>query len=195
MNMLLDNYSQCQLDNWYWFKDTFTEEELLKIEQIQEPIPFNIAKISNPTDDLVIKRKSEIKWLKKEVPDFRWLYEKFITMVTEANKALWQFDLTEIIDDLQYTVYHHDGGHFDWHMDLGSEKYARRKISITMQLSDPEDYEGGDFEFRIGNEVVKLPRKKGCVIVFPSYFLHRVTPVTKGTRKSLVLWIYGPPFR
>ena len=193
--MLLDNYSQCQLDNWYWFKDTFTEEELLKIEQIQEPIPFNIAKISNPTDDLVIKRKSEIKWLKKEVPDFRWLYEKFITMVTEANKALWQFDLTEIIDDLQYTVYHHDGGHFDWHMDLGSEKYARRKISITMQLSDPEDYEGGDFEFRIGNEVVKLPRKKGCVIVFPSYFLHRVTPVTKGTRKSLVLWIYGPPFR
>ncbi len=195
MNMLLDNYDQYQLDNWYWFKDTFTEEELLKIEQIQEPIPFNIAKISHATDDLEIKRKSEIKWLKKEVPDFRWLYEKFITMVTEANKALWNFDLTEIIDDLQYTAYNHDGGHFDWHMDLGSGKYARRKVSITMQLSDPEDYEGGDFEFMIGNEVVKLPRKKGCVIVFPSYFLHRVTPVTKGTRKSLVLWIYGQPFR
>lgn len=195
MNILLDNYNQCQLDNWYWFQEAFTEDELLQIEQIQESIPFNMAKITQDTDDLETKRKSEVKWLGKEVPDFKWLYERFITMGTEANTSLWKFDLTEIVDDLQYTVYHHDGGHFDWHMDLGSEKYARRKVSITMQLSDPEDYEGGDFEFMIGNEVVKLPRKKGCVILFPSYFLHRVTPVTKGTRKSLVLWIYGPPFR
>ncbi|MGV7105846.1 2OG-Fe(II) oxygenase [Flavobacterium sp. U410] len=195
MNILLDNYNQCQLDNWYWFQEAFTEDELLQIEQIQESIPFNMAKIAQDTDDLETKRKSEVKWLGKEVPDFKWLYERFITMGTEANTSLWKFDLTEIVDDLQYTVYHHDGGHFDWHMDLGSEKYARRKVSITMQLSDPEDYEGGDFEFMIGNEVVKLPRKKGCVILFPSYFLHRVTPVTKGTRKSLVLWIYGPPFR
>jgi len=80
-------------------------------------------------------------------------------------------------------------------MDIGKGKYSKRKISITVQLSDPDEYEGGDFEFLIGKEIIKLPRKKGCAIVFPSYFLHRVTPVTKGTRKSLVLWGSGQPFR
>lgn len=195
MNNQLIDFNQCQLDNWYWYQDSFTEEELLRIEQIQESISFENAKIATDTACLETKRKSTIKWLKKDSPDCKWLYDKFISLVAEANDTMWKFELTEIMDDLQYTVYQDNGGHFDWHMDLGSGKYSKRKVSITMQLSDPEEYEGGDFEFMIGNETLKLPRKKGCVIVFPSYFMHRVTPVTKGTRKSLVLWISGQPFK
>lgn len=80
-------------------------------------------------------------------------------------------------------------------MDIGKGKLSRRKIRISIQLSDPDEYEVGDFEFLIRKEITKLSQKKGCAIVFPSYFLYRVTLVTKGIRKSLVLWVSGQPFR
>jgi PKHD-type hydroxylase len=195
MSILLEDFRQSELDNWYWFQEAFTNEELVKIETIQESIPFTKAKISQELDDLDSYRKSEIKWFSKEILEYKWLYENFVNMATESNRALWNFELTGIFDDLQYTVYNGEGGHFDWHMDIGKGKFSKRKVSITIQLSDPDEYEGGDFEFLIGNEITKLPRKKGCAIVFPSYFLHRVTPVTKGIRKSLVLWVSGQPFR
>ncbi len=66
---------------------------------------------------------------------------------------------------------------------------------MVLQLSDPEEYEGGIFELFINKHVRELPKKKGMVALFPSYFMHRVTPVTKGERRSLVLWVSGPPFR
>ncbi|WP_299222389.1 2OG-Fe(II) oxygenase [uncultured Aquimarina sp.] len=195
MSIILEDFRESELDNWYWFQEALTNDELVEIETIQESIPFTKAKVSQKLVDLECYRKSEVKWFPKETIEHRWLYEKFINMITESNRALWNFELTSIFDDLQYTVYNGEGGHFDWHMDIGKGKYSRRKVSITLQLSDPDEYEGGDFEFLIGNEITKLPRKKGCAIVFPSYFLHRVTPVTKGVRKSLVLWVSGQPFR
>jgi PKHD-type hydroxylase len=70
-----------------------------------------------------------------------------------------------------------------------------RKISITVQLSDPNDYEGGVLELNVGNTIVQMPKEKGCAVLFPSYILHRVTPVTKGIRKSLVLWVGGTTFK
>ncbi|WP_405206491.1 2OG-Fe(II) oxygenase [Aquimarina sp. LLG6339-5] len=195
MSIILEDFRESELDNWYWFQEALTNDELAKIEAIQEGISFTKAQVSEKLVDVAFYRKSEVKWFSKETLEHRWLYEKFVNMVTESNRALWNFELTGIFDDLQYTVYNGEGGHFDWHMDIGKGKYSRRKVSITVQLSDPDEYEGGDFEFLIGNEITKLPKKKGCAIVFPSYFLHRVTPVTKGVRKSLVLWVSGQPFR
>ena len=76
---------------------------------------------------------------------------------------------------------------------------SHRKLSMTIQLSDPDDYEGGDFVFNV-NQIGQSPdreqlRKKGTVLVFPSFIMHGVKPVTKGTRKSLVSWIEGPTWR
>ena len=71
----------------------------------------------------------------------------------------------------------------------------QRKISMTVQLSDGGEYEGGDFEIMRNREPEKLPKGKGTVLVFPSYILHRVTPVTSGIRKSLVLWLGGASFK
>ena len=85
--------------------------------------------------------------------------------------------------------------HFDWHLDFGPGAISERKLSITVQLSDEDAYEGGDLEFMVNKEYVKAPREQGTVIVFPSFIMHRVTPVTKGTRESIVGWIAGPPFR
>jgi PKHD-type hydroxylase len=76
-------------------------------------------------------------------------------------------------------------------MDIGPHPINHRKISITIQLSDPDEYEGGDLELWAGVGQVKAPRFQGCAVLFPSYILHRVTPVITGTRKSLVLWVGG----
>ena len=68
----------------------------------------------------------------------------------------------------------------------------RRKISIVLQLSDPEEYEGGELEMFVSKDIQKIPKKKGAAVLFPSYCMHRVTPVTKGERRSIVLWVSGP---
>jgi PKHD-type hydroxylase len=112
-----------------------------------------------------------------------------------ANKEMWQFDIPSILDVVQYTQYYENGGHYDWHTDTGPHPFNTRKISITVQLSDPNEYEGGDLELKLGNQTSKMPKEKGCAVLFPSYILHRVTPVTKGIRKSLVLWVGGSVFK
>jgi PKHD-type hydroxylase len=76
-------------------------------------------------------------------------------------------------------------------MDIGPNSIAHRKVSIIVQLSDEKDYTGGDFQIHTGRGIQALSKEKGMVAIFPSYLLHRVTPVLSGTRKSLVLWAGG----
>lgn len=87
------------------------------------------------------------------------------------------------------------GGHYDWHLDRGGLGIAPRKLSAVIQLSDPNEYEGGDLQLYVGSEPTNIKKQKGLVVVFPSFVLHRVTPVTGGTRRSLVAWLSGPKFR
>jgi len=115
-------------------------------------------------------------------------------MVLEANQ-IWNFNIHSVIDSIQYTEYLEGGGHYDWHIDIGPGSINHRKISITIQLSDVEEYEGGDFEIWTGGEFKKLPKKQGTAILFPSFLMHRVTPITKGVRKSLVLWVGGDSYK
>ncbi|MGE5794397.1 MAG: 2OG-Fe(II) oxygenase [Bacteroidota bacterium] len=85
------------------------------------------------------------------------------------------------------------GERFDWHMDLGPGRTSARKLSMTVQLSPPEDYAGGDLEF-VGNTHA-AERERGSATIFPAYVGHRVSPIERGTRRSLVAWAYGPSFR
>jgi PKHD-type hydroxylase len=97
---------------------------------------------------------------------------------------------------IQYTEYYDNGGHYDWHIDMSAGyPLNQRKISMTVQLSDESEYDGGNFEIMRGREVEQLPKGKGNVVIFPSYLLHRITPVTRGVRKSLVLWLGGASFK
>ena len=116
-------------------------------------------------------------------------------MVVEANKTMWNFNLYSVIDSIQYTVYSEGGGHYDWHMDIGPGSISHRKVSVTIQLSDPSEYEGGDLELWYGGGVIQIPKNKGLTVIFPSFSMHRVTPITKGTRKSLVLWLGGEHYK
>lgn len=187
--------------DYYWFEKGFSNVEIRNVLRISKLYEFQegmtTAETENGQKNEDSIRKSNIKWLIPEADKTEWMYEKIIQQVLEANFNMFKFDLSYIKDAIQYTEYNGeaDGG-YDWHMDVGAFPNNTRKLSITIQLSDPADYEGGDFEIWTGGtEPKKLPKEKGAVIIFPSYLMHRITPVTKGVRKSLVLWVGGTTFK
>jgi len=179
----------------YFIANSFTKEELEWIDNLQQLYPYHDATIgADLTSEIDTSvRKSRIKWIHHDERSW-WVYDKLVTFITEANKS-WGFTLSSIVDSIQYTEYYEDGGHYDWHMDVGDFPQNNRKISITIQLSNPNDYEGGDLEFWVGREPKQAPREQSFAVLFPSYLMHRVTPITKGTRKSLVVWVGGDTFR
>jgi PKHD-type hydroxylase len=141
-------------------------------------------------------RKSQIKWLSWiEYPEFEWVYNRLYHAIERANSKYWQFNLYSMPEYIQYTEYYDNGGHYDWHMDVGPGVLSTRKVSITVQLSDADEYEGGNLQFMRGDLQEDAPRGLGTVIVFPSYLLHRVSEITKGSRKSLVLWVGGDHYK
>ena len=116
-----------------------------------------------------------------------------------ANRNAFGFDINYLAD-VQYTIYKGtDEGFYNWHYDTfwAGENTYDRKISAIIQLSDPADYEGGEFllesQYEQPNSIDL--KQRGTVLCFPSFLRHTVKPVTKGTRKSLVAWIEGPKFR
>jgi PKHD-type hydroxylase len=181
--------------NWYWFEKGFTDEELDKVTKLAANFEYSEATIFGNQSSGNEIRKSRIKWLGENYQSTEWLYDKLMEFAAIANRELWNFDLFSTIDSIQYTEYHEGGGHYDYHVDIGPGKASHRKVSITVQLSDPSEYEGGDFEILKGPRPETLPKAKGAAILFPSYLLHRVTPITKGTRRSLVIWVGGKSFR
>lgn len=177
--------------NYYYFKNALSNEEIEAIKSIAEDYPMERGTAGGAVRQGY--RKSKIRWIPR-VDATIWLYDKIGDMVKKANK-IWGFDLTGFGEDLQFGEYNsEDRGYYDWHLDLGPESIWR-KISLSIQLTDPETYEGGDLQFHKSQKYVTAPKEKGTVILFPSYLCHRVTPVTKGVRHSLVTWITGPPYR
>ena len=109
---------------------------------------------------------------------------------------MWQFNLNSAREDIQYTEYHPDGGHYDWHMDCDlnmTHETPLRKISMTVLLSPESQFEGGDLELMGPGKFAKL--KQGHAVMFASFLNHRVNPVKRGVRQSLVVWFGGKPFR
>ena len=135
-----------------------------------------------------------------------WVKDEFVkefvgTQFESANSdPEWWFDLNGL-EDIQYTKYDGTGGHYNWHNDevIDSESRVCRKLSTTIMLSNSDEYEGGEFQFRSlgrGNvEYETITLEKGDFLMFPSLLNHRVKPVLKGTRKVLVSWAWGPLFR
>lgn len=136
----------------------------------------------------------------------KWIHDMINNFVRTANQnAKWDFNLTRA-EQVQFTVYKKQQ-FYHWHQDCwghANEHNLNRKLSVIVQLTDPKKYVGGDLEFFSydpsvkGNKAIvntqSMAKNKGTVVVFPSYTFHRVKPVTKGTRYSLVNWIQGPKF-
>lgn len=183
--------SHVNMAEFYYFENAFTDEEIKMIQATAmkvEPESGTTASSDNPNEGI---RKSEIRWLY----DAPWLYKRLWTMIEEANRNVWNFNLSHGRDAIQHTIYNEGGGHYDWHMDAGHGMMRHRKVSLTVQLTDTDDYEGGELQLWRGQNPLDAPRGKGTVVIFPSYMMHRVTEVTKGTRESLVLWVGGDHYR
>lgn len=128
--------------------------------------------------------------------DTLWLYEEMAKLVKRINGASYRFDLTGFSENFYYHTYQGDGGdHFAWHVDAGAKTPEPRKLSVVLQISDPDEYEGGEFEVRTPRGENEALKKRGIVTAFPSHKIHRVRPVTKGIRRVLVMFAAGPHFR
>jgi PKHD-type hydroxylase len=121
-----------------------------------------------------------------------WLFDMLCSVAEEASQQAYKIALTGITRPPQYVEYRAGWGQFDWHNDYShGVPDAPRKLTIIIQLSFPQDYEGGALQV-MGAEVDEMPRERGTVVVFPSLLVHRVTPIMRGLRKCLVSWIAGP---
>jgi len=179
------------------WENAFTPQELDAIVTLGDRLRLEKAVLvygegGSTTDDP--SRITRTAWMGRAA-ETAWLYERMERVIRAVNQQVYRFDLTGFSDLFQYTVYHgEEGGHFDWHVDQIRQP-AHRKLSASLQLSDPGSYEGCDLEIQGGVKPVAAPRTRGALVVFPAYVLHRVTPIRAGTRKALVVWAAGPPFR
>jgi PKHD-type hydroxylase len=180
--------------DYSWFTKLFSEEEVTAIRnlwsiELAEEAEVNLAGKNHSRDDL---RMSQLMWIKPGAND--WIYEKLAQACIQTNETKYKFEILGFQTELQLANYE-GNGFFEWHMDFGPGDISNRKLSITVQLSDPSEYEGGELQFMINQNIITAPKEKGTAIIFPSFALHRVTPVTSGVRKSIVGWIGGPPYK
>jgi len=194
--------------------------DIIKEGKLHQPQPGLIGgvtgkdgkQIQNTQEKLEAKRKSNVSFF-----SFEWIYKELHPFVKLANEnAGWNFQW-DYSESVQYTEYG-PGQHYDWHADSWHQPYKPehrnpdyrgkiRKLSMTLSLTEPEEYEGGNLEFDLRNDkdydfekgsskvLCTEIRPKGSIVIFPSFIWHRVTPVTKGMRQSLVMWTLGYPFK
>jgi PKHD-type hydroxylase len=183
------------------WRNGFTDQQLADIIKIGETKDnFGKATVGLGFDNENIRR-SNTSWLNYQ--DCAWLYDHLAWIVQQLNGQFYGYDLWGFCEDMQYTVYESDTkGFYDWHQDsMGNsienniDKRTPRKFSISLLLSDPNEYEGGDLIIKSGTNDIVAPRERGIVTAFPSFQTHKVTPVTSGVRKSLVVWVTGPAFK
>jgi len=207
------------ISNHYWaFKSALTPkfcDEVIKYALSKEETMARTGGFGDKelTQEQVLnmqrKRKSDLVWLNDT-----WIYKEIHPYVHRANKnAGWNFDWLRS-ESCQFTKYKHNQ-YYDWHCDSwdkpyekeGPEKGMIRKLSVTCQLTDSSEYSGGELQFdtrsydphmRDEDKHVITSKEilpKGSIVVFPSFVWHRVQPVTRGTRYSLVIWNLGYPFK
>lgn len=144
------------------------------------------------------KRRAVVQWLPFPDHDKRtqWIYAMAADVLQQANGLYWRYHLTDFYDQLHYIRYTAPVDHFSWHQDRGDDwRRPQRKLAFTLLLSDPSEYEGGGFQIFDGREITIKAQDAGTFIIFPSFIQHRVLPVTRGERRSLVGWAAGPAFR
>ena len=176
------------------WRDIFTPAELDKIEAYGDALSPAKAEIAGRTDNVDHLRITRVAWMDRG-PQTEWLYARIENAVLELNSRLYKYDLYGLVESFQYTVYESAvRGHYDWHVDTGAKE--PRPISLTLKISEPSAYEGGDLMLQTGvGSPVPAQKARGTLVAFPSYMMHRVMPMTAGTRKSMVVWVAGPPFR
>jgi PKHD-type hydroxylase len=186
-------------------ESAFSEEEVdLVVASLQsgEKEQGQVGTIEAEAETLLKFRSSKISFINYS-KEYSWLFDKFNKIIQNVNEEYYNFDLNGY-DYVQYSEYlANENGHYDYHIDLMMDMipqkeydFLYRKLSFSLCLNQQgNDYSGGDFKIKTGAEGDSVKLNKGDMIVFPSFILHKVEPVTEGVRKSLVGWVTGPKFK
>ena len=172
----------------YWH-GAFTKEECKKIIQIAK----KKGMIKGTTRSKSDVRESKISWLYSS-DEMEWAFRRVTDMVLDLNQRFFNFDIFGLSEGFQFTNYKAPSNKYGKHVDRASD-FIVRKLSISIQLTDPKEYEGGELYLYEDDKGILMDKKQGTLIMFPSYMLHEVKPVTKGERNSLVTWVTGNQFK
>ena len=178
--------------DYAWLPSLFSNEEIEKVIKIGDK--RGVKKATTRGNLSSKARKNKVAWIKPD-DESEWLFRKLTDVVIEANKLYFGFTLAGFFEPIQFTIYENKGDHYGTHCDraLGTNC---RKLSLVVNLSDPSDYEGGELLLQPGGgEPTVMHKEKGAICFFPSWITHQVTPITKGTRYTLVAWVHGPSFK
>jgi len=190
------------VENYVTYEGVFTKDECATIINKLDTDLYkgSVSSKNKPKESVSPKfevdkfyRNCDVKFFYAEQDkDYQWIYQRLTDVVMNSNNEYFNFNLWGFAEGIQFTKYG-VGDYYDMHIDkvYGS---VIRKLSVTVQLSDPSEYEGGEVNLFFNQTPEICHKQIGSVTIFPSYVLHKVNPVTKGTRYSLVAWVTGDPF-
>ena len=182
------NFYLDKVYTYAYMEKVFTKEECKLI--------INSAKkkglVKGITTGKTDARLSKICWLYSE-DDLEWVFRKITDVVLNLNSRFFNFDIFGLNEGLQFTNYKAPSDKYTKHIDKALD-IVIRKLSLSIQLTNPKEYEGGELILYENEKGTIMKKEQGTLILFPSYTLHEVKPVTKGERNSLVSWVTGKQF-
>ena len=188
--------------HWCYWKGQWGADWCQQVIEAALDIPVMKAEVGFYSNDTTRRddatRVSNIRWLNRDYKLWNDIAGEIDYYFHEANREYYGFDVWKV-RDVQFTEYE-VGAHYNWHTDIdwSCVMAHHRKISMTIQLSSPEDYTGGDFILDPHSDAKPDPveiKEQGTILTFPSFVRHKVEPVTSGKRYCLVCWIEGPCFK
>ena len=161
--------------------DRFLEPEIEDIKEIGDALVLSEGKIKDDKVDHSI-RNTRIAWI-HPTTETHWLFDRAIVIFSSSLSF-------NMLQSMQYTVYDSKGSHYDWHRDIGgNDPIQKARINVAvLQLSSPSEYKGGVLQIKHEDTIIDVMKTKGMVTTFPIQLEHRVTPVTSGVRKTLIMW-------
>jgi PKHD-type hydroxylase len=185
------NFQLDQTNLYAFWNKAFSKEECQTIINIAKD--KGLIKGSTKGGDIKDVRDSKISWL-YPIDGMDWVFRRVTDITLNLNERFFKFDLFGLNEGFQFTNYEAPSGRYGKHVDRGMN-IPVRKLSISIQLTNPEEYEGGELYLYEDDKGTLMDKTQGTLILFPSYILHEVMPVTKGERNSLVTWVTGKQFK
>lgn len=183
------NTTKQLMDGWIEY-NYLTDSDIEHIYSSAESYQYEAGRVQNENlNDVEQYRKSRIKWI--QLGDE--LSNKLSDLVVRINDNMWGFNINSLPKKFQFTEYDGNGSHYQYHADIGDGELSKRKISMVCGITKETNYVGG--EFNLFGEPSNFKLEFKSVLLFPSFLIHKVYPVTQGTRYSLVNWVEGEPFK
>jgi PKHD-type hydroxylase len=176
--------------HFVYYDQLFSPEECERIKEIGYSKQMYDAHVGEGRVDHKV-RQTRTSWISVDLTT-QWIYDKVAHNLLATNNKWYNFSISGFEEQFQFAEYT-PGSHYKWHADFGSGNFSIRKLSIVIQLTDPQEYTGGELRF-FGAPDSPVPKKQGDMIIFPSFEYHMVSPVSSGLRNTLVMWASGPTF-